>query len=151
MAILDPSNYSKKKDYLAALKATDYDLIFVDLFFHGDDNDAPVALTKSEVNSLKKKKNGGKRIVCSYLSVGEAEKYRYYWDATWEKEANRPDWICEENKQWKGNYKVKYWRLEWQRVLYGTEGSYLDQILNAGFDGVYLDVIDAYEKKKKKQ
>lgn len=143
MAILDPSNYSKKKDYLAALKATDYDLIFVDLFF--DENGTPLPLTEDEVKSLKQKKNGGSRMVCSYLSVGEAENYRYYWESAWNNKTTRPDWICEENSHWPGNFTVKYWRPEWQKILYGNNEGYLDMIIAAGFDGVYLDVIDAYD------
>lgn len=151
MAILNPSKYSKKKDYLAALKATDYDLIFVDLFFHDESKDYPEALTPNEVSSLKKKKNGKTRMVCSYLSVGEAENYRYYWNSDWNNDATKPDWICDENEDWDGNFKVKYWRPEWQKILYGQEECYLDQILYAGFDGVYLDVIDAYEYFEEKQ
>jgi cysteinyl-tRNA synthetase len=38
-----------------------------------------------------------------------------------------------------------YWTKPWRDILFGTEEAYLDQILAAGFDGVYLDVIDAYE------
>jgi len=32
-----------------------------------------------------------------------------------------------------------------QAIIFGTESAYLDQILNSGFDGVYLDIIDAFE------
>lgn len=141
LAILDPTKNSKE-EYFAALKNTDYDLIFIDLFFDSDDQQP---LTAAEVNALKKKRNGGKRIVCTYMSVGEAESYRYYWLPAWDNEATRPAWIAEENPQWKRNYKVCYWAPEWQKILYGNSSAYLDQILAAGFDGVYLDVIDAYE------
>lgn len=40
---------------------------------------------------------------------------------------------------------VRYWEEDWQSVIYGSDGSYLRKILNAGFDGVYLDIIDAFE------
>jgi len=40
---------------------------------------------------------------------------------------------------------VKYWDKEWQQIIYGTPGAYLDRILKAGFDGVYLDLVDAFE------
>lgn len=135
MVILDPDKYKTKKKYLNALRNTDYDLIFVDLYYH----DKP--LTKADVKSLKVKKNGGKRLVCSYLSVGEAENYRYYWKSSWKKKSKRPEWIAKENEHWHGNYKVCYWYSAWQKILYG----YLDKIINVGFNGVYLDVIDAYE------
>jgi cysteinyl-tRNA synthetase len=53
--------------------------------------------------------------------------------------------MAEENPEWEGNYKVKYWEKEWQDIIFGNEDSYLQKILDAGFDGVYLDIIDAFE------
>jgi cysteinyl-tRNA synthetase len=55
-----------------------------------------------------------------------------------------PAWIEEENPDWPGNYKVRYWMEEWQRILMGRDDSCLDRIMDAGFDGVYLDIIDAF-------
>ncbi len=46
-----------------------------------------------------------------------------------------------ENPNWPGNYKVRYWDPEWQAIIF----EYEDKILNAGFDGVYLNIIDAFE------
>ncbi len=44
---------------------------------------------------------------------------------------------------------MRYWDPEWERIVFGiAEGenkSYLDRIVDAGFDGVYLDIVDAYE------
>ncbi len=77
------------------------------------------------------------------MSIGEAEDYRYYWNENWI--ANPPDWLAGENPDWEGNYKVKYWYSEWQNIIYGNNSSYLKKIIDAGFDGVYLDIIDAYE------
>ena len=147
LALLDQEKYSTKTKYLNALKNTDYDLIFID---PGNPyNDNPEAfLTKADIESLKKKKNGGRRMVCAYVSVGEAEKYRYYWNDDWNKKL--PVWIDSENKDWPGNYKVKYWSKDWQDILYGSPSSYFGRVLNAGFDGAYLDVIDAYEFFEKK-
>jgi cysteinyl-tRNA synthetase len=48
------------------------------------------------------------------------------------------------NPDWEGNYKVRYWDPGWQAIIYGSPHSYLDKIIAAGFDGVYLDIIDAY-------
>lgn len=33
----------------------------------------------------------------------------------------------------------------WQAIIYGNDNSYLKKIIDAGFDGVYLDIIDAFE------
>ena len=82
-------------------------------------------------------------LVISYLSIGEAEDYRYYWDDGWE--TGRPTWLDSANPDWAGNFKVRYWDPDWQAIVFGSESAYLDRILAAGFDGVYLDIIDAYE------
>ena len=79
----------------------------------------------------------------AYLSIGEAEDYRYYWQPEWKE--NPPAWLLDENPNWPGNHKVYYWDPEWQAIIYGNHSSYLAKILAAGFDGVYLDLIDAYE------
>jgi cysteinyl-tRNA synthetase len=50
-----------------------------------------------------------------------------------------------ENPHWKGNYKVRYWEPSWQELILGKEDAYLDKILKTGFDGVYLDIIDAFD------
>ena len=49
------------------------------------------------------------------------------------------------NPNWAGNYKVKYWNSDWQNIIYGNDNSYLKKIINTNFDGVYLDIIDAFE------
>jgi len=42
-------------------------------------------------------------------------------------------------------YKVQYRKKNWQNIIYGKDNSYLNKILDTGFDGVYLDIIDAFE------
>ncbi len=56
-----------------------------------------------------------------------------------------PSFIDKKDVDWSGNFYVKYWDTEWQNIIYGNKDSYLEKILNAGFDGVYLDRIDAFE------
>ncbi len=75
----------------------------------------------------------------AYLSIGEAEEYRFYWKPAWK--AQPPAFLGQENPDWPGNYKVRYWEEAWWEDVLEP---YLDRILEAGFDGVYLDIIDAY-------
>ena len=117
-------------------------------------------------------------IILAYLSIGEAEDYRYYWNAGWSEQtasvstparprgflgapdgaslgmpdkgaalakltAAAPPWLADENPEWRGNYLVRYWDETWQSIIFGAPSSYLDKIIAAGFDGVYLDKIDA--------
>jgi cysteinyl-tRNA synthetase len=135
--LINPVNFSTKQDLINAVTASNYDVLIMDLFF----ND--VEFTASEIIALKQKANGGSRLIICYMSIGEAEDYRYYWQSSWNND--KPAWLDDENPDWEGNYKVWYWEQDWKNVIYGNDSSYLKKILNAGFDGVYLDIIDAFE------
>jgi len=135
--LINSKKFSTKRQFIDALKNTDYDMIIMDLFHFEK------AYTASEIRELKTKRNGGKRLVICYMSIGEAEDYRYYWNGAWK--TDKPAWLAEENPHWKGNYVIKYWDVDWQKIITGNDGSYQKKILDAGFDGVYLDIIDAFE------
>lgn len=138
LIILNPGDYDNIKEYLSDLHSTNYDVLIIDAFFYSDK-----MITKNQIADLKIKANGGKRIVISYLSIGEAEDYRDYWTDDYYK--NPPDWMLTENPRWKGNYPVKYWDENWQEIIADGENSYLKRIVDAGFDGVYMDIVDGYE------
>ncbi len=81
------------------------------------------------------------------MSIGEAENYRWYWQRSWDAnrngkpDAGAPAWLGPSNPDWPGNYKVRYWDAGWQEIVY----AYVDKVLDAGYDGVYLDIVDAYQ------
>lgn len=135
--LINPQNYGTKEALLRDLEQTNHDLVVIDLFLYDD-----VSFTSAEIDRLKTKANGGKRLVLAYMSVGEAENYRYYWQPEWSE--TPPNWMEAENPDWPGNFKVEYWNQQWQDLIMGTSDSYLDRILDAGFDGTYLDLIDVY-------
>jgi len=137
--LLNSADYASNAAYLAALQGTGHDLLIIDLYYE----DGVTALSSLDVASLKTKSGGGTRLVLAYMSIGEAEDYRYYWRDSWR--PGHPSWLDRENPDWKGNYKVHFWDSDWQSIIFGNDGSYLKKILDAGFDGVYLDLIDAYE------
>lgn len=122
---------------MAELAGLDLDLLVID---HADSSGRP--LLGSSVADLKRKSDGGRRIVLSYLSIGEAERYRSYWEESWDRIA--PDWLGDENPAWPGNYAVDFADPDWQRLIYGNAGALLDTIIDQGFDGAYLDRVDAY-------
>lgn len=136
--LINSESFSSKTTIIDAITSTNYDLLIMDFFFHDD-----MVFTAEEILQLKNKSNGGKRLVISYMSIGEAEDYRYYWQSDWS--TNKPDWLDSENPNWAGNFKVKYWKQDWQKIIFGNDDSYLKKILDANFDGVYLDIIDAFE------
>ena len=130
---LQPSKKQSRAQFLTALGQSRFDLIVMDYSFDGS---AEGEFTPEEITALKTQL-GGK--VLAYLSIGEAEDYRWYWQADWKK--NPPAWLDRENPNWKGNYEVRYWQPEWQAIIL----QYLDKIIAAGYDGVYLDLVDNYE------
>ncbi|WP_417584893.1 MJ1477/TM1410 family putative glycoside hydrolase [Pelagibacterium sp.] len=126
---------------LHVLAASNYDLVVIDYSRNGT---AAQTFSATEIANLRTKPDGSRRIVLSYLSIGEAEDYRFYWQDDWAQD--RPTWLFAANPEWEGNYDVRFWDPDWQAIIFGEPTSYLDQIMAAGFDGVYLDRVDAFER-----
>ena len=120
--------------------ASGFDLIVTD--YSADGSNAR-RFTPEQVARMQAGRPQG-RLVLAYMSIGEAEDYRFYWRQDWR--PGNPAWLLPVNPEWSGNYSVEYWQPEWKRILYGSPDAYLDKIIDAGYDGVYLDIIDAYER-----
>jgi cysteinyl-tRNA synthetase len=111
-------------------------MVLIDLFY----ND--LQLTAQEVQTLKTKANGAKRLVIAYMNIGSAEKYRYYWQKNWRQYS--PKWLKKKYPGYKDELYVEFWNQEWKDIIYGNDNSYAKRILNADFDGVYLDNVEAF-------
>jgi len=133
LCLLNPENFSDIDEYYQALRNTNYDLLLIEVSYNN------IFFTKEQIEELKIKDNGGKRIVIAYLSIGEAENYRFYWKKKWNKK--KPKWIIKENENWEGNYIVKYWSPEWKNIIKEYQKK-LDEI---GVDGYLLDTVDTYQ------
>ena len=124
----------------AKIAASPFDLVVIDSEQFPQDKEIP--LTPEEVERMKKKPDGSRRLVIAYFSVGEAESYRFYWKPEWNK--TKPSWVGKENKEWKENFLVKYWEPVWQKIVFGSPEAFADRIIAQGFDGFYIDRADAY-------
>ncbi|GAB4307836.1 MAG: endo alpha-1,4 polygalactosaminidase [Promethearchaeota archaeon] len=137
--VLQYDRYGSKAEAVAALASSGCDLLVLDAFFSAGQPWTPADLPDVRGDAGK--------VLLAYVSIGEAESYRDYWDEAWDADgdgapdAGAPAWLDEENPDWPGNYKVRYWDPAWQDVVL----EYLAGVLVAGFDGAYLDVVDAYE------
>ncbi len=89
-------------------------------------------------SKLKKKASGGDRTVLAYISVGEAEVGRGYM------KNGSKRWLTGSDQGWAGNNMVRYWDPEWKAIV----KSRVKAAIAAGYDGVYLDRIDTYERMK---
>jgi cysteinyl-tRNA synthetase, unknown class len=135
--VIDGSKFKSKEKYLLAMAQTNFDLLVIDPLTENE------AVTADQLKPLKTKANGGKRLVLCYVSIGQAEDYRFYWKKGWK--PGNPAFIGPEDPQWKGNFAVKYWEPAWQSIFVGGADSYLARVQTAGFDGIYLDRVDYFE------
>ena len=129
--------YQLQKLDVAAASRSEADLLVIDPEAEGPRLE-PDALAR-----LRRKPSGQSRVILAYLSIGEAEDYRPYWQRAWK--ANPPPWLGPENPDWPGNYEVRYWDPLWQRLILGAPEAPLDRIVAEGYDGVYLDIVDGFE------
>ena len=182
--------YQLQKPDAEEIARSPYDLVVIDYSKTGEDEEA---FSADDIQRMQVKPDGSRRIVLAYLSVGEAESYRYYWNHDWaeplrviaegeiaedtdeakEKRSaaakdakattparraypgvklrtlhvprlSAPVWLGRENDTWVGNFLVRYWEKSWQDIIFGSKTAYLDRIMAAGFDGVFLDRVDAF-------
>ncbi len=112
------------------IAVSDVDLVVLD---YAKDDQTPYS--SAEVSAMR---GQNEKLLVSYLSVGEAESYRSYFGSTWLEEP--PTFMAESNPEWPNNYKVKYWDPDWKGIIF----DYIDEIIAAEFDGLYLDIIDAF-------
>ena len=135
LSAVDSFLYQLEDLDLSAIGDTAYDLVVMD--YSADGTEAG-EFNAGQMNALRRSP-GGDKIVLAYMSIGEAEEYRFYWQDGWT--PGYPAWLDAENPAWPGNYRVRYWDPEWQAIIF----SYTDRLLDAAFDGAYLDIVDAYE------
>ena len=136
--LISSDNYSNNKhSMIQAIRNTNFDLVLIDLF-----SDTNTSFTAQEVDSIKTKLNGGKRLVISYISIGSAEKYRYYWQSDWK--VHNPSWLKKKYNGYPDEVWVEFWNQQWRDNIFGNNNSYIKKIIDAGFDGTYLDNVEAY-------
>lgn len=78
--------------------------------------------------------NKGQTKYIAYLSVGEADKNRSYWNLI----ADQKN-LVESNPSWPGAYRVDIRSAVWQQLLLDKV---IPEILKKGYDGLFLDNVD---------
>lgn len=141
--LLQADKLAKTRDSaVSALSKCDRDLIIIDCSYDGT---AACKWNPGEINAIRNGRQGRK--VVAYISIGEAENYRSYWKKEWDENGDgKPDkhapcFLNGENPDWQGNYKVRYWQPEWRQIILDR----IDEIVKQDFDGIYMDIVDAFE------
>ena len=109
-------------------------LVVID--YANSSGNAPTPYTPAQLSLMR---GGTDKLIVSYLSIGEAEDYRDYWQTAWN--TSPPSFLSASNPEWPDNFKVKYWEPAWQQIVF----DYVDKIISGGFNGLYLDIIDGFQ------
>lgn len=120
---------------VGAIAASALDLVVIEPTIDGA---AIRDASREEITRLQTKPGGGRRLVLAYLSIGAAEEYRRYWHKEW-REAP-PPWLGAADPDWPRSHAVRYWHADWQRLV----SDRMLELVEAGYDGVFLDRVDAY-------
>jgi cysteinyl-tRNA synthetase, unknown class len=113
---------------LDELAEAPHDLAVIDLTRDGHDD----YFTAEEIGDLQ---DSGKTVL-AYFEIGSIEDFRPEYDAL------PDDMILNQWPEWPEEYFVRYWEPAWWDTVIRPR---VDQALDAGFDGVYLDTPLAYE------
>ena len=148
-----------------ALVASHYDMMVLEPTRTDWSSDDRLFDTRDMVRRLQESKASDgvhRKLVIAYIDIAEAEDWRWYW--TWSLDwncvlpvpADWPSYIlsCDPDG-WTGNFPVAYWDARWRDLMiygrnqnsapYGDYASAIDEAIRDGFDGVYLDWVEAYE------
>jgi len=156
---------------LEPIRTSAYDLVVID---YSADGTQAGEFSVEQIAALREGA-GRPKIVLAYLSIGAAEIGRFYFADAWvtpdpreqpdgpfaltdaapafllPTEADRAD----RGTGLRAVFDVRYLDPLWQQIVIRNPGrhpliadaqSYLDRIIAAGFDGVYLDGLDAYQR-----
>jgi uncharacterized protein (TIGR01370 family) len=145
-----------------ALAAARYDLLVVEPTRTEKDTafDTPAMVRRLQASPAGEGQH--RKLVLAYICPGEAEDWRWYWtwSKNWKKKrprpADLPAFIVRPDPDgWSGCFPVAFWDPAWKDILLAgqntppTSGrpfrSVMDEVVQSGFDGVYLDWVEAYD------
>lgn len=130
----DDSRFTDKNELLKALRNTSYDLIVINPLFHHSQT-----FSADEINSLKFKKNGTKRLLIAAMNVSETNPRDYFWEKSWSK--NLPVWVRRRSFVEPDAYIAEYWHPAWRQII----SKHFKDIIRSGFDGVFFTGIENYK------
>lgn len=125
------------------LVASEYDMLVI------EPTRSVVGSQAFDTADLVARLHGRGKLVLAYIDIGEAEDYRTYWQDGWEAPSGggrgTPDFLLTVDPDgWSGNYPVAYWDGRWKNVVIYDQDSLLNMALDDGFDGIYMDWVEAY-------
>lgn len=134
--VASSQQYGTTTDYIQALRNTNHDIVVVDVF------SGRTPLTRQQVDLLKYKKLGARRLVLAQIDIASAASFHYYWQPGWGQ--GSPPFIYAPFREDPDRHRVIYWAPGWQAIITGGTNSYVYGVIDLGFDGVVLKGVDAW-------
>jgi cysteinyl-tRNA synthetase, unknown class len=95
-------------------------------------DDSGVPFTAAQVKQME---SGGSQVL-GYFSLGEAENFRDYFSSL------PSSVVGPQDPNWPGDYQVAFWTPQWKAVAEQA----IDQMVSAGYNGIYFDVVGEYQE-----
>ena len=124
---IDDSLYDDKERFLQDIRDSNYDIVVIEPFFRHQE-----PLSREDVDSLKFKKNGAKRLIFAKMNVSEANRRDYYWRNGWQ--IDKTPWLARASFTDSDAVITEYWNENWKKV----SGLYFKGIVDSGYDGAFL-------------
>ncbi|MFV0626775.1 MAG: hypothetical protein ACK5N8_05455 [Alphaproteobacteria bacterium] len=132
--LLDDGQFASKYEMIEDMSKTNYDIIVIKPLFHNK-----TRFTKAEIESMKFKKNGAKRLIIAEMNLTEANPIDYFWQEDWQ--LGSPSWLKRKSFVEENSVITEYWQPQWREVL----SKHFNSIMNSGFDGVWFTGTENYQ------
>ncbi len=129
--MLDNKFYKTKEEEIKDIRNNNYDIIVINPFLKKN-----IAFNKDEVDKMKIKKIGGKRLVLAYFNLAVINENLYFFKDDWK--LSNPAWIRLNSPFEKDNYVVEYWWDDWKLLI----SEYVQSVIRLGYDGILIDGLD---------
>lgn len=129
--LLNDKIYTDKNALIEAVRDSNYDIVVIEPYFHQTE-----PYTIEEINSLKYKKNGAKRLIIARFSVSEAKDNAFYWKPNWK--IGHPGWLKRASFVEPNAAITEYWNRNWLDI----NSRFFKGIVDTGFDGAFLTGIE---------
>lgn len=134
--IIKNLNNKSKIEVIDALKKTNWDAIIIPAMVNNE------GWSIFEINALKTKKNGQKRVVYCYLPLASFYRNDPFWKTNLKNEKELKFGPLSDDSI---VAKVTFWKLSWRNLLFGNEESYCKYLIKQGFDGYVLADLNDFE------
>lgn len=132
--LLNDQEYSNKEEILKDLASSNYDIVVINPLFHHSQ-----PFSSEDINRIKLKKNGARRLIIAQLNVSEASPKDYFWKPRWT--INNPSWLVRKSFVNTDSYITRYWDEEWKKIL----SRHFKDIVRSGYDGVFFTGIENHQ------